>query len=70
MSQWHYCVAKYTLRDLEDTNDLNVLGADGWELVCLKRLAKNELGTPIQWLAVFKKQPSKVQDIIAEERLT
>jgi hypothetical protein len=36
--------------------NLNSLGEEGWELVCLKRLSGTEKATQMQWLAVFKKQ--------------
>jgi hypothetical protein len=56
MSQWQYHVEKYNFRELVKPGNLNSLGKEGWELVCLKRLTGTDKATQIQWLAVFKKQ--------------
>jgi len=56
MSQWHYHIEKYTLKELADPDYLNELGEQGWELVCLKRLSGTQSGIQMKWLAVFKKQ--------------
>jgi len=55
MSRWHYHVEKYNFRELVKPGYLNSLGEEGWELVCLKRLAEKP-AAQMQWLAVFKKQ--------------
>ena len=56
MSKWQYHVEKYSFRELVKPGNLNSLGKEGWELVCLKRLTGTDKATQIQWLAVFKKQ--------------
>jgi len=56
MSQWHYHIEKYTLKDLADPDYLNKLGEQGWELVSLYRLTGTRSGIQMKWLAVFKKQ--------------
>jgi hypothetical protein len=56
MSRWHYHVEKYNFRELVKAGNLNSLGEEGWELVCLKRLTEAQKATQQQWLAVFKKQ--------------
>jgi hypothetical protein len=56
MSKWQYHVEKYSFRELVKPGNLNSLGGEGWELVCLKRLTGTDKATQIQWLAVFKKQ--------------
>ena len=56
MSQWHYHIEKYTLKELADPDYLNKLGKQGWELAFLKRLTGTRSGIQMKWLAVFKKQ--------------
>jgi len=56
MSQWQYHVEKYSFKELVKPGYLNSLGEEGWELVCLKRLAEKQPAAQMQWLAVFKKQ--------------
>ena len=56
MSQWQYRIEKYSFRELVKPGNLNSLGKEGWELVCLNRLTETQKATQMQWLAVFKKQ--------------
>jgi len=54
MNTWHYHDKVCNLRDFLEPNELNDLGAIGFELIAVKDLKKGASEHP-QWLAIFKK---------------
>ena len=51
---WHYTARLISLKDLLHPDELNLMGATGWELVAIDKL-KDAQPTQNRWLAVFKK---------------
>jgi hypothetical protein len=58
MDTWHYTARLFSLQDLLHPDELNNMGAIGWELVAIDRLKDAPKDAPtgqLRWLAVFKK---------------
>jgi hypothetical protein len=54
MNTWHYHAKVCTLQNFLEPNELNDLGAIGFELIAVKDLKESMPGHP-KWLAIFKK---------------
>lgn len=54
MDTWHYTCRIFSIEDLAHPNDINDLGALGWELITLIEIKTTEKAQQ-RWMAVFKK---------------
>lgn len=59
MNKWEYKTNLYpSLKELAD--DLDFLGKDGWELICLERVDAQLAREQMQWFAIFKQHMDQV----------